>query len=158
MLLNVFCFKWWLYRQETSIHTWIIMFTVTSHLGMAKNKQISEQCHKNFCIQNVLFRFVFDKTVHSKFQTLAFQHSWPFCEKCHWCPFLETWPIAIQRTKTVPMHACTPVQKLMTNDPFQECARKGPMFPKIFEDMFQTSTTIKGDFRRVNTPKAIQPV
>ena len=51
-----------------------------------------EQCRKNFCKQNVLFRFVFEKTVHSKFQTLAFQHSWPFCEKCHWCPFLETWP------------------------------------------------------------------
>ena len=98
MLLNVFCFKWSLHGQETSIHTWIFMFTVTSHLGMAKNRQncikksIPEQCHKNFCKQNVFFRFVFDKTVHLKFSTLAFQHGWPFCEKCHWCPFLETWP------------------------------------------------------------------
>ena len=35
---------------------------------------------------NFLFRSVFDKKVHLKFQTLPFEHCWQFCEKCHSFP------------------------------------------------------------------------
>ena len=49
MILNVYCFKWSLCGQETSIHTRIIMFTFTSHLGMAKNRAKGHMAESKTC-------------------------------------------------------------------------------------------------------------